>query len=407
MEPEEVKNLTEALSNKWELYKKANDDRITAAETKAGNVAALEEKADKIDKEISDITKSLQDMNMAMNSFGKANAGGQEVTEKSAAVVEYAEKVSGYLRGGDFKRFDLAEFEAKGLSVDFQPGLGYTVPADMSGAIKTQIFETSPMRSLANVQTIGTASLEGFYDDNELDAGWVSERGARPETAAPEIGEWRIFADELYAMPKSTQLLLDDSSWNVEQWLSQKAVAKFGRVENAAFVGGDGDKKPRGILDYPASADPQVYERGSIGQFESAASGVISGDDMIDFIATLKTEWASRATLAANRRTWSTLRKLKDSTGQYLWQPSLQAGVPAVFNGIPTADFNDMPVIANGSLSVAIADFNDAYQIVDRMGMRIIRDELTEKGRVLFYMTTRVGGAVTGFDSIKLLKVKA
>jgi HK97 family phage major capsid protein len=298
--------------------------------------------------------------------------------------------------------------ERKALSVGSDPDGGYVVNPDTSGQIVTKVFETSPMRAYASIQVISTDALEGLFDLGEAGSGWVGETEARPDTGTPQLGKWRIPTHELYAKPKATQRLLDDNEINMEAWLAGKVAEKFGRDEATAFVTGNGVNKPRGFLSYLTGTTlPGTIEQidtGVNGGFAAAPNG---GDVLIDALYGLKAQYRANATWYMNRLTAKTVRKLKDSDGAYLWSPGIAAGQPASLLGYPMASFEDMPDPATGSLSIAVGDMRAAYQIVDRAGIRVLRDPFSAKPYVEFYTTKRVGGDVVNFEALKILNFKA
>ena len=298
--------------------------------------------------------------------------------------------------------------ERKALSVGTDPDGGYVVNPDLSGRIVMKVFETSPMRAYASIQVISSDALEGLFDLNEASSGWVGETDSRGETNTPQLGKWRIPAHELYAKPKATQKLLDDASINMEAWLASKVSEKFARDEANAFVVGNGVNKPRGFLTYSSGTTlPGTIERfdtGVNGAFAAAPNG---GDVLINALYGLKQQYRANATWFMNRATLKLTRKLKDSDGAYLWSPGIAAGQPASLLGYPVASFEDMPDPATDSLSIAVGDMREAYQIVDRLGIRTLRDPYSAKPYVEFYTTKRVGGDVVNFEAIKLIEFTA
>ena len=299
----------------------------------------------------------------------------------------------------------LGDAERKALSVGQDSAGGYFVYSDMSGRIVQRIFETSPMRAYASVQVISTDALEGYYDNDETGFGWVGELEARPVSTTPAVGKWRIPVHEMYAMPDATQQLLDDSIVPLETWLDGKIADRFARAENNAFVSGNGVDKPRGFLTLANSTDltlgVEQIKTTVNGGFAAAPSG---GDVLIDALYSLKAQYRANATWFMNRATTRLVRKLKDSDGAYLWSPGIAAGQPATVLGYPVAAFEDMPDPAIGSLSIAVGDMRQAYQIVDRSGIRMLRDPYTAKPKILFYATKRTGGTVVNGEALKLIQ---
>ena len=402
-----VKEVADSLQTAFAEFKQANDERLAEIEKKGKADPLLEEKVNKINDQLShleELKSKLTQLETAVKRPGMGGNGGEVKSwdgksSLSADEVEHKKAVLAYLRKGHDVS---AEIERKALSVNSDPDGGYLVHADMNGRIVTKIFETSPVRQFANVITISTDALEGSYDLEEASAGWVNETGARTETNTPQLGAWRIPVHELYAKPKATQKLLDDAVVNIEAWLAGKIADKLSRLEATAFVSGDGVGKPRGFLTYAAGTSHKQIEQiatGANGGF--AASG--GADKIFDFIYSLKEAYLANARWAMGRLALAKVRQLKDDQKQYLWTPGLGAA-PSTLAGYPIAMFEDMPVPATNSLSIALADWSEAYQIVDRQGIRTLRDPYSSKPYVEFYTTKRVGGDVLNFEAIKLLK---
>lgn len=333
---------------------------------------------------------------------------------------DYCNAFGHYMRAGGANGELLDSDVRNALKVGSDPDGGYWVPATASTKIIQRLFETSPMRSVADIITIGTDRLELPKDVNEgTSGGWVGETQSRSETATPQIGTHVIPAHEQYAEPRATQKLLDDAVVDVESWLSSKIADILTRTENTAFVSGTGVSKPRGFLDYGSASvttDDSSRAWGLLQYVPSGASGAFadytSGDandigPLVDIIHKVKGVYRQGSVWTMNRNTLATVRKLRDADGNMLWQPSLQVGNPNTLLGFPIAEFDDMADIAANSFSVAFGNFRVGYQIVDRFGIRVLRDPYTSKPFVKFYTTKRVGGDVINFDAIKLLKFAA
>lgn len=287
----------------------------------------------------------------------------------------------------------------KSLSVISDPDGGYTVRADLNGRIIKRVFETSDVRSVASVQTIGTDSLEGIYDDNEATSGgWVGETETRSGTNTPQIGKWDIPVYEQYAYPFTTQKMLDDSSWDAEGWLADKIADILVRTENAAFITGTGVKKPTGITNYASG----TTLRTQIERVKSGASADVTYAGLVNIMMALKGPYRARARWAMARTTIAKVMALVDGYGRPLWVPQMTEGAPSMLLGLPISEFNDLAAPASGSLSILIGDFKEAYQIVDRQGIRILRNPFATLGSVGFYTTKRVGGNVVNTEAVKI-----
>jgi HK97 family phage major capsid protein len=417
----------ESLNKGFEEFKKANDLRLSEIEKKGAADPLLDEKIARIEGDLQKAQKIADEAVLAVKRQSRVvtDEKGEKVDLDQKALVwakaassllnrpvvgEYnAEQAAFYAKTHEkyirFGKESLDSTEIKALSVGGDPDGGYVVYPDMNGRIVQKVFETSPMRAYASIQVISSDALEGIYDLDEADSGWVGETESRTETGTPQIGRWRIPVHEIYAAPKATQKILDDASINMESWLAGHVSAKFAREESAAFVSGNGINKPRGFLTYAAgTTNPGTIERFKTGVSSAFAANPGGLDKVIDALYALKAPYRANASFFMTRAVTALARKLKDQDGQYQWQPSNQAGQPATLLGYPVAAFEDMEALAAGSLSMAVADMREAYQIVDRIGIRTLRDPYTTKGMVTFYTTKRVGGDVVNFEAIKLIE---
>lgn len=299
--------------------------------------------------------------------------------------------------------------ETKTLSVGSDPDGGYLVTPDVSGAIVKKVYETSPVRQYADVVTISTDALEGIEDLDEAGAGYAGEHATSGDATTPDIGKWRIPVYNMDTEPKATQQLLDDAAVDVEAWLAGKVANKRARFENTEFVTGD-DAKIRGfVLGYDTAVDSgSGVTWGSIGYVATGVSADFAasakGDKLYDLMGMLKNEYLPGAAWFAKRLTITSIRKFKDGQNNYLWQPSFVAGQPETIMGYPVARMEDMPTIAADSYSLAFGNLKEAYKIVDRQGIRVLRDPYTAKPYVKFYTTWRSGGGMVNFEAIKLMK---
>ena len=264
------------------------------------------------------------------------------------------------------------------------------------------------MRQIATVQTISGAGFKKLYNLHGTGSGWVGETAARSETATPEFGAQTFVPGELYANPAATQQLLDDSEVNLEAWLAGEVEAEFAYQEGLAFVSGNGTNKPKGFLTYvTGAANAADNPLGAIAVTTAAATGAVTTDELIDLVYSLPGALSQNARFVINRNTLARIRKLKDGDGNYLWQPSLQAGQPQQLLGHPVTEMAAMPNVGAAAVPIAFGDFRRGYLIVDRTGVRVLRDPYTNKPYVMFYTTKRVGGGVKDPQAIKALKMAA
>lgn len=385
----EVKEAVDALGQAFEAFKAANDQRLVEVENLGTADPLTVDKLHRLDDRLDELETAIR--RPPVIGF---EAGG------SYELKAYVKAYGAYLRKGEAD--GLAELEAKALSAGSDPDGGYAVVPEMSDRIATTIFESSPIRSIATVETISSDALEMLVDKDEAASGWVGEATTRSETDTPELAKARIPVHELYAEPRSTQKLLDDANFNVEDWLARKVADKFARDEATAFVVGTGVGQPRGFTTYAGGTS-----WGQIEQVNSGGAGAVTADGLIDLQNALKQGYLARAVWVMKRTTVGEVRKLKDANNQYLWQPGLAQDKPPTLLGHPVTAADDMPVVATNALAIAFGDFTAAYTIVDRVGIRVLRDPFTAKPYVKFYTTKRVGGDVVNFEAVKLQKLAA
>jgi len=425
----EINQAIDSLGRAFEEFKATNDVRLEEIKNRGAADPLLEEKIAKLGEAINQkqdvidaLEKRVDGAETAAVRRARADVGADELEGKAhrwavqnakrrgistdiefgaSEMKEYRDAFAAYMRKGQMAE----ELHAKSLSVGVDPDGGYTVEPDTSGRIIQKVYDTSPMRQVAGVQTIGTDALEGLFDLDEAAANFVGETGARTETATPQLAKWRIPVHELYAFPFATQKVLDDSELDLEAWLADKVADRFARRQNTAFVNGDGINQPRGFLTYADGTNlPGQIEQLATGAAGAFASDPDGGDVLLDAIYAMKQSYRTGARWHMNRETVADVRKLKDSDGNYLWAPGLAADQPATLLGYPVLEFEDMPDIGSDSLSIAFANMAEGYQIVDRQGVRVLRDPYTAKPFVGFYSVTRVGGDVVNFEAIKLIK---
>jgi HK97 family phage major capsid protein len=322
---------------------------------------------------------------------------------------EHKAAFDSYVRNGESA--GLRALEVKAMSVvGSGPGPadgGYLVPPEVETEIGRRLTVISPIRSIAAVQQIsGNVYKKPFMTAGPA-VGWVGETASRPQTDSPTLAELSFPAMELYAMPAATPVLLEDAAVNVDEWLAGEVEQVFAAQEGTAFVSGDGTNKPKGFLAYDKIAEGS-WAWTKIGYVATGTAGAFDDeapiDALIDLVYTLKAGYRQNAVFVMNRKTQAAVRKLKDPDGNYLWAPPLQVGGRASLLTYSVVEAEDMPNIGTDSYSIAFGDFRRGYLVVDRAGVRVLRDPFSAKPYVLFYTTKRVGGGVQDFDAIKLLK---
>jgi HK97 family phage major capsid protein len=297
------------------------------------------------------------------------------------------------------------------MSVGSDPDGGYFVLPALSTTMTKKLYDVTSMRRLARVETISAGDRwEEPIDNDQVGSGWVGETDARPATGSPKIGMLKVPLNELYAMPPVTQALLDMVGFDLGSWLLNKIIERFGRDEGIGFLAGDGIGKPQGLLSYPISAAPDATRPWNTVQYiPSGVSGAFAstnpGDVLRDLTWKLRTPYRAGASFLMNSNTISAVDKMKDGMGNYLFRPGLTSGVPGTLLGYPVEiDDVAMPDIAANSLSIAFGNFQKAYVIIDRIGIKLLVDPYTAKPLVNYYCYKRVGGGLSNSEAVKFLK---
>lgn len=388
----EVKALVEGLQAAFAQFKAEHTKQLD--EIKAGRSGADQEaKLDKINGALDTLQKEVEDAHtkIAASQMGAPGAGVRD--------REYTDSFNAHMRKG--------EVQAAMNKGEAEEG-GYLTPVEWDRTITDRLREESPMRELAQVQPTSKAGWSKLFNMGGTGSGWVGETDERPETDTPTLKALGFGHGEIYANPAATQQMLDDAEINIEAWLASEVQAEFAEQEGEAFISGDGVKKPAGILTYvTGGTNAAKHPFGAIQAINSGAATDISSDAVLDLIYGLPKKYRQNARFLTNNLTIAKLRKLKDGQGNYLWQPSAQAGQPATLHGYGLAEDENMPDVAANAIPVLFGDYKRGYLIIDRMGVRVLRDPYTKKPYVLFYTTKRVGGGVQNPECLRALKVAA
>jgi HK97 family phage major capsid protein len=381
------------LMQAFEAFKETNDRRLSEIERRGAEDGLTAEKLNRIEKTMDAL--ALKQARVPLG--GKEPASVSELAHKSA--------FEGYVRRGETG--NLATLEQKALSVGVDADGGFLVPKETERAVNMALKTVSPIRAIAGVRQVSGSMYKVPFATSGAATGWVGETAVRPQTNTPTLAELSFPTMELYAMPAATQAIIDDAAIDIGSWLAEEVRTAFAQQEGTAFVTGDGVNKPKGFLTYPTVAN-SAWTWGSLGFVTSGAAGAFpatnQADKLIDLVYAVKGTYRANGTFVMNRSTLGAVRKMKDADGSYIWQPSGDAAQPSRLLGYPVAEAEEMPNIGADSLAIAFGDFASGYLIVDRVGIRVLRDPYSLKPYVLFYTTKRVGGGVRDFDAIKFLK---
>ena len=360
---------------------------------------------------VGDITQHLQKQEDRLTMLDRKNTLTQSrrpaLSAASDAEAPHQKAFAAYLRTGEDDGLRGLNIEEKALSTAVAADGGYLVDPETSASIQSVLRSASSLRQVAKVVNVEAASFDVLIDSTEAGAGWASETANLTETATPTIDRISIPLHELSALPKISQRLLDDSAFDIETWLADRVADTFARSEASAFISGDGVDKPVGILTHP-TVHNDSWAWGSLGYIPTGTMGGFNssnpGDGLIKLVYGLGARYRANGTFVLNSKTAGVVRLIKDAEGRFLWADGLTAGEPARLLGYPVVICEDMPDIADDASAIAFGDFGAGYTIAERPDLRILRDPFSAKPHVLFYATKRVGGDVSDFAAIKLLR---
>jgi HK97 family phage major capsid protein len=419
----EIKNAIDKQAEAFEAFKAANDERIEAlAKGNTAEAKAAAEKMGRIETDVSKFTelkKSLE-IEMQLNRErleeleAKASTPGKTAEQK--VKDEYKSTWLDWMRHKgqsplhEQKMQDLAK---KDITVGTPSGGGYGVPEEIAREIERLELKFSPVRRLVKVVKAGSSDYKELVNIRGASSGWVGETGTRTATLTPQLREVVPTHGELYAYPQVSEWSLDDIFFNVESWLAEEVAQDFAQEEGTAVISGNGSSKPTGMLNTtPTTAADFASPKRAAAAYQYIASlsddsppvAEILPDSLITLQYTLNSAYRSGATWVMNSNTAGAVRKMKDTNGQYLWQPSLQAAQPDMLLGKPIEIWEQLSDIGTNNFPVAFGDFRRGYVLADRVGLRITRDNVTNVGFVRFYVRRREGGIVLNNDAVKWLR---
>lgn len=433
-----IKTVAEALDKigtAFDVYKKTNDERIEALKAGRGT-AELDAKLAKMDTEMDKLASLKSDLEKLQTNLSRPGAGSGSKGEKSFSPESESYKTAflSWLRNPtdperrsqvQLKAKELRRVEAKAFGDDdgFETRAtqtvtgtgsagGFALPEQIEQQIARLGLDSSPIRQIATVRTVGTPDYKELFDVNGAAFEWLGEGDTRAQTDTPNLAEVAPTFGLASAKPQASEESLDDLFFDVESWLIQSASEAIAQGEGTAFVSGNGTKKPTGFLAGPTPVATADAAR-AFGTLQYIASGQAAAlpnnpDVFFDLVYALRSRYRANARWVTSKLVLSALRKYKEATtNAYMWQPGLSASQPDQFLGYPITEAEDMPAVAANAFSLAFGDFREGYLIADRVGMRMTRDEITTPGFVKFYVRKRLGGKLRNTQAIKLMKIAA
>lgn len=396
VDQQDAVQVAQELKQRFEEFKSVNDQRLEAITQEKGKLA---EQVETLNGKLSELDNLKTNLENELAEF-KRPAGGN----KQASV--HKEAFARFIRKGDDQ--GLAELEQKAMQTGVDADGGYAVPEELNTDILSKLRDEVVMRQECNVITVGTPDWKKLTNNGGISSGWVGETDERPETGTPKLGVITPVWGEIYGNPYATQTMLDDAFFNVESFITDELTQEFSEREEEAFTLGDGNKKPKGFLAY--ATDTKDDKTRDWGKLQNVAAGGanLTTDDIVKLTYTLRRPYRPGAKFMMNNQSLLAVRLLKDSNGNYIWQPGLQVGQPSLLSGFAVAENEQMPGIgdSSGKAPIAFGNFKRGFYIFDRIGIRMLRDPYTKKPFVGFYTTKRVGSMLNDSNAIKLLTIK-
>lgn len=411
-----INETIDKLGRAFEEFKSANDVAILEAK-KGGVTPEQKAKLDKLDAEfdaLNEIKTRLEKVETrAARPASEDGKGEDEVSrEHRDAFVDWMRNPRDMQREQRLAKATKA-YETRAAATVTGTGSagGFALPEQIERTIARLSVDISPMREIATVRTVGTPDYKELFDVNGAAFEWVGEAGARSQTNTPDLAEVAPTFGMASARPRASEESLDDLFFDVENWLATSVAEAMAAGEGAAFITGNGTNRPTGFLAGPAPVVTADAGR-AFGTLQYLPSGQAAAlpttfDPYLDMVYALRARYRANARWVTSRSALAVMRKVKDTTGQYLWQPSLSSNQPESFAGYAMTEAEDMPVVAANAFPLAFGDFREGYLICDRVGTRVTRDDITVPGFVQWYIRKRVGGRLRNTQAIKVMRISA
>jgi len=421
-----LQETIDKIGTAFEEFKTTNDARLEAVKT--GNESKATElgtKLEKIEKDVSQFTElkkkieleqaaqkdRIEELEAKASSPGKTAVQKRRDEHKDAFIEALRGKLEDPMANAKLQDLQKKMIETKDITIGTAAAGGFALPEEIVREISRLEMLFSPVRRLVKVRQAGTNDYKELISKRGTSSGWVGETGSRAATLTSQLRERAPTFGELYAYPQASEWSLDDLFFNVEQWIAEEVSEKFAEQEGIAVISGNGTSKPTGMINTApvTTADFASPER-SANAYQSVTTDLTPGgvdilvDNLFDLVYTLNSAYRVRAAWVFNSLTCAVLRKKKDTTNQYLWQPGLQMGQPDRLLGYPVEVWENMPNIGANLFPVAVGDWQRAYLLADRVGLRITRDNVTNVGFVKFYVRRREGGHVLDNHAAKFLQ---
>ena len=397
IDEKDIGEVAKELKGAFEEFKKSNDKELESIKAEKNK---LEEKTNQLDEKLSELDNLKSELEKELKAAKRP--GGVDRKEADEHKTAFGQ----FIRKG--REDGLAELQQKAIQVGVSEDGGYAAPPELDQSLLEILRKDNVMREECGSIIISASGYKKLVNVGGASSGWVGETDERTETNSPKLKEIVATMGEVYAKPKSTQQALDDMFFDVEQWIASEVAIEFAEQEAAAFLTGNGTKKPKGVLAHTLStAGDKTRTFGQLQKFISGTAGNFTYDNLIDLIYGTRKGYRNGAKWMMNGLTIARVRKIKDLEGNYIWQPSTQLDQPSTLLGYGIAENEDMPDVAADANAIMFGNFKRGYAVVDRLGTNVLRDPYSSKPYVEFYTTKRVGGMLLDSNAIKVLTLSA
>lgn len=402
---EELKKIIETLGRTFEEFKAENDKKLKEIEAKGHADPLLAEKVDRINAAVSELSAMKKQLEAIETVVGRGGHGGGQ-SDIDRAKAEYNAAYQRFMRRGvDGGMKDLA-IKATMTTQDDTQG-GFLISDPVFGPMTEVLSLRSSFRQIANVISLSAPEYKILVDLLGESSEDASETSTRNATDTPDFAEVSIFPKEMSALPKVTQQMLDDAAFNIEAFIGKFLGRTFAAREGTWFWSGNGVKQAKGISSYTMAAN-SAYTWGKIGYVVGGHASLLNNcDKLMNLQHALKVGYRGNAKWLMNDNTLLVIRQFKDGDGNYIFRPGLTESAPDTLFGKPIVIDDYVDDIGSSKFPIWFADWTEAYTIVDRFGVRMLRDPYTAPPFVKFYTTKQVGGGITNYEAIKALKISA
>lgn len=394
-----VLELREKRAKAWEAAKaflesKRGADGMMSAEDTASydkmeaDVVNLGKEIDRLERQAAIDAELNKPTSTPITNKPNGNPNGEE--KRGRASDQYRNTFWNAMRRKNFYDVENA------LQVGTDSEGGYLVPDEFENTLVEALEEENFFRSIATVIQTSSGDRKIPVVASKGTANWIDEEGAFPESD-DAFGQVSISAYKVATMLKISDELLNDSAFNLEAYISKEFGRRIGSKEEEAFFTGDGKGKPTGIFN----------ATGGAADGTTTTTANITFDDVMDLFYSVKSPYRKKAVWVLNDTTVKALRKLKDNNGNYIWQPSVQAGQPDMILNRPYHTSSYVPELAAGAKVMAFGDFS-YYWIADRQGrsFKRLNELFAATGQVGFLASQRVDGKLILSEAVKTLKMK-